>query len=174
MPWSHLTSTILVLNIRFLSSHRTMCKPTHSWWPESHTYLAGGGLVGGLQFLRKLAGAVTGCRDTEPTVKKITQARTSELGQGDSLRTRRTVQTRGVSTPRETRASWSLPILPHPHRRDDNQACWPWRESESSLHRSQTSSLQLPTGSQPHLSSWVGPYSVLLHRSLVLQLLSAH
>lgn len=63
MSWSHLTSTVLVLNIRLLSSHRTVCKPTHSRWPESHTYLAGGGLVGGLQFLRKLAGAVTGCRD---------------------------------------------------------------------------------------------------------------
>lgn len=39
--------------------------------PESQrlAYLAGGGLVSGLQLLRKLAGAVAGCRDRESTVR---------------------------------------------------------------------------------------------------------
>ena len=86
--------------------------------------------------------------------QEITQARMSELGQGDGSRTRRTVQARGVPTPAETQASRSLLVLPHLDPRDATQACWPCRGSESALESDFLPAVTRRKPASPFVLSW--------------------
>lgn len=98
-----------------------MCPPyiPHGW-PASQclAYLAGGGLVSGLQLLRKLAGTVTGCQDRESTTNTVIWQRSHKLQSRDRLET----LMRLSSTPHGKTTELSRSACACQHGTDNNRA----------------------------------------------------